>query len=74
MGKGKFPVEKLQSIQTPFYYYDSEVLRQTLRTINEEASKHENFVVHYAVKRRSIPKCLRIIREAGLGGVCVSGG
>ena len=74
MGKGKFPVEKLQSIQTPFYYYDSEVLRQTLRTINEEASKHENFVVHYAVKANANPKILRIIREAGLGADCVSGG
>ena len=46
MGKGKFPVERLQKIQTPFYYYDSEVLRQTLKAINEEAGKHEGFVVH----------------------------
>ena len=63
MGKGKFPIERLQEIQTPFYYYDSEVLRQTLRTINEEAGKHEGFVVHYAVKANANPKILRIIRE-----------
>ena len=74
MGKGKFPIERFQEIQTPFYYYDSEVLRQTLRTINEEASKHEGFVVHYAVKANANPKILRIIREAGLGADCVSGG
>ena len=74
MGKGKFPIEKLQSIQTPFYYYDAEVLRQTLRTINEEAGKHEHFVVHYAIKANANPKILRIIREAGLGADCVSGG
>ena len=74
MGKGKFPIEKLQSIQTPFYYYDAEVLRQTLRTINEEAGKHEGFVVHYAVKANANPKILRIIREAGMGADCVSGG
>ena len=74
MGKGKFPIEKFQEIQTPFYYYDSEVLRQTLRTINEEAGKHEGFVVHYAVKANANPKILRIIREAGLGADCVSGG
>ena len=74
MGKGKFPVERLQKIQTPFYYYDSEVLRQTLKTINEEAGKHEGFVVHYAVKANANPKILRIIREAGLGADCVSGG
>ena len=74
MGKGKFPVEKLQAIQTPFYYYDAEVLRQTLRTINEEAGKHEGFVVHYAIKANANPKILRIIREAGMGADCVSGG
>ena len=74
MGKGKFPIEKLQSIQTPFYYYDAEVLRQTLRTINEEAGKHEHFVVHYAIKANANPKILRIVREAGLGADCVSGG
>ncbi len=74
MAKGKFPVEKLQSIQTPFYYYDTELLRQTLRTINAEAGKHEAFVVHYAVKANANPRLLRIIREAGLGADCVSGG
>ena len=74
MGKGKFPVERLQKIQTPFYYYDSEVLRQTLKAINEEAGKHEGFVVHYAVKANANPKILRISREAGLGADCVSGG
>ena len=74
MGKGKFPVEKLQSIETPFYYYDAEVLLQTLRTINEEAGRHERFVVHYAVKANANPKILRLIREAGLGADCVSGG
>lgn len=74
MAKGKFPVEKFQSIETPFYYYDVELLRQTLRTINDEAGKHEGFVVHYAVKANANPRILRIIREAGLGADCVSGG
>ncbi|MBQ8948220.1 MAG: diaminopimelate decarboxylase [Prevotella sp.] len=74
MAKGLFPVEKLQSIQTPFYYYDTELLRETLRCINAEAQKHEGFVVHYAVKANANPRLLRIIREAGLGADCVSGG
>ena len=72
--KGQFPIEKMQSIKTPFYYYDTELLRQTLHTINEEAGRHENFVVHYAVKANANPKILRFIREAGLGADCVSGG
>ena len=74
MTKGQFPTDKLETIQTPFYYYDAELLRQTLRAINTEAGKHEGFVVHYAVKANANPKILRIIREAGLGADCVSGG
>ena len=74
MAKGIFPVEKLQSIQPPFYYYDTGLLRQTLQAIVSEARKHDGFVVHYAVKANANPKILRIIREAGLGADCVSGG
>ena len=72
--KGLFPIEKLEGLRTPFYYYDTELLRQTLRTINDEAGRHEGFVVHYAIKANANPKLLNIIREAGLGADCVSGG
>ena len=74
MTKGVFPVERFQNIRTPFYYYDTELLRQTLRAINTEISKHEGWHVHYAVKANANPKLLHIIREAGLGVDCVSGG
>ena len=74
MSKGIFPIDKLERIQTPFYYYDTELLRETLRAINNEAQKHEGFCVHYAVKANANPRILRIIREAGLGADCVSGG
>ena len=72
--KGNFPVEKFQNIETPFYYYDTDLLRQTLQTINAEAGKHENFVVHYAIKANANPKILNIINQAGIGADCVSGG
>ena len=72
--KGKFPVDKFKDIKTPFYYYDTELLRQTLRTINAETSRHEGWHVHYAVKANANQKLLTIIREAGLGADCVSGG
>ena len=72
--KGQFPISRFESIRTPFYYYDTELLRRTLRTINDEAGRHEGFVVHYAVKANANPKLLKIIREAGLGADCVSGG
>ena len=72
--KGIFPLEKFAELRTPFYYYDMELLRQTLATINTEAGRHEGFVVHYAVKANANQKVLRAIRQAGLGADCVSGG
>ena len=68
-----FPIEKFKDIETPFYYYDTELLRKTLDTINSEAGKYENFCIHYAIKANANPKILRIISEAGLGADCVSG-
>ncbi len=72
--KGNFPIEKFRDVHTPFYYYDTTLLRETLRTIRAEADRHENFRVHYAVKANANIKLLNIIREAGLGADCVSGG
>ena len=72
--KGIFPVKKFEQIQTPFYYYDTELLRQTLRAVNQETARHEGFCVHYAIKANANQKLLTIIREAGLGADCVSGG
>ncbi len=72
--KGTFPVEQFQGMQTPFYYYDTHILRQTLNTIRKEMAKHDNWHVHYAVKANANPKVLNIIREAGMGVDCVSGG
>ena len=72
--KGQFPVERFQNIRTPFYYYDTDLLRQTLKAINDEIGKHEGWHVHYAIKANANPSLLRIIRAAGLGADCVSGG
>ena len=72
--KGKFNIDKFQEIQTPFYYYDTNLLRQTLASINMEAGKHENFIVHYAIKANANPKVLNVICQSGLGADCVSGG
>ena len=72
--KGNFPKEKFELKETPFYYYDTALLRQTLRAINDEVGRHDNWHVHYAVKANANPKVLNIIREAGLGVDCVSGG
>lgn len=72
--KGTLPVNKFRELETPFYYYDVNVLRETLSCINKEAGKYNNFCVHYAVKANANHKILTIIRENGLGADCVSGG
>lgn len=72
--KGVFPLDKFKGIETPFYYYDTVLLRHTLQIINAEAGKYEGFCVHYAVKANANPKLLNVICHAGLGADCVSGG
>ena len=72
--KGQFPLERFEGVATPFYYYDTAILRETLHRINEEAGKHTGFEVHYAVKANANPKVLGIISGSGIGADCVSGG
>lgn len=74
MTKGTFPIEKFNSLRTPFYYYDSAVLEATLDTINNELAQHDNYHVHYAIKANANPSVLKRIQKAGLGVDCVSGG
>ena len=73
MIKAHYPTEKFQHIQTPFYYYDLDVLRQTLSEI-KALDLPENYVVHYAMKANVNPKILAVIKDAGFGADCVSGG
>lgn len=70
----QFPIDKFQKHNTPFYYYDTALLRATLDAINKEVAKHDGFHVHYAVKANANADVLRIISQAGLGADCVSGG
>lgn len=72
--KGTFPINKFRELETPFYYYDANLLRDTLQAIKTEAGKYSKYCVHYAVKANANPKVLSIIRESGLGADCVSGG
>lgn len=57
---------------TPFYYYDLELLRRTLRCATDEAARY-GYHIHYALKANVEPRILREIQHAGLGADCVSG-
>ena len=74
MTKRKFDIAKFQSIQTPFFYYDTDLLRETLTTLKVESKNYNDSIVHYAIKANANPKVLNIICQAGLGADCVSGG
>lgn len=73
MMRTTFPVEKMKGMQTPFYYYDTDLLRSTLDAVNAETAKYGNYFVHYAVKANANKKLLAVINEKGMGIDCVSG-
>ena len=67
-------LKRFSTRRTPFYTYDSALLRQTLSAIRAATADTPHFHVHYAVKACATPGVLRIISESGLGADCVSGG
>lgn len=68
-----FPIDEWTGRETPFYYYDLELLRQTVEEIKRTAPE-PNWHVHYAVKACATEPVLKTIIDAGLGTDCVSGG
>ena len=68
-----FPLERFQSLNTPFYYYDMRLLRRTLAEVNRQI-KGLPYVVHYAVKANGNSRLLREIAQQGFGVDLVSGG
>ena len=64
-------VEKFRDQPTPFYYYDLDVLNETLNTLKKEAL-HSGYKIHYAVKANANPRILKIISSYGFGADCVS--
>lgn len=66
-------IENPQSIDTPCYYYDLQLLRQTIQAALD-ARPDDRYRIHYAVKANNNPVILREIAAAGLGADCVSMG
>lgn len=67
-----FDLQKFKEIETPFFYYDESLLRETLKIIKSESDKHQ-FHVHYALKANANNRILELVKQAGLGADCVSG-
>lgn len=52
----RFPIEEFQALLTPFYFYDLNLLDQTLNEIKRTA-RDPRFKVHYAIKANANPGC-----------------
>jgi diaminopimelate decarboxylase len=72
MIKGIFPTKQFEAFETPFYYYDMTLLRETLSIIRQETDG-KPYHVHYAIKANANPEILRLIASYGFGADCVSG-
>ncbi|MBT7466652.1 MAG: diaminopimelate decarboxylase [Bacteroidetes bacterium] len=67
-----FPLDKIQSLSTPFYYYDMELLNRTIIAVKKQTEKH-GYHMHYALKANSNYRFLEAMQQAGFGADCVSG-
>jgi diaminopimelate decarboxylase len=65
-------IQKFRELETPFYFYDLDLLRSTLQIIKNE-SDSSGYAVHYAVKANHNPRIMKIIASYGFGADCVSG-
>lgn len=65
-------LEQIKRLSTPSYYYDVELLDETLHALRKEADAY-GYHVHYAVKANANPVLLKRISQQGLGADCVSG-
>ena len=64
-------IKKFEATPTPFYYYDTELLRKTLAQATAAAKKYD-IEVHYALKANANENILKIIQSYGIGADCVS--
>lgn len=65
-------IQRFQQTETPFYYYDLGLLKQTLQAC-KQASDRYGYHVHYAMKANFNPKVLTAIQAVGFGADSVSG-
>ena len=63
-------LKEFSSRETPFYYYDTDLLSRTLKDLKDAA---KGYHVHYALKANAHPVLLKMIRQEGFGADCVSG-
>ncbi len=72
MNINQIDLRRLKEFETPFYYYDLDLLNETLDKAKAAADKR-GFHVHYALKANFNDRILGLIQSKGFGADCVSG-
>ncbi len=72
MNINQIDLGRLKEYETPFYYYDLDLLNETLDKAKAAADKR-GFHVHYALKANFNDRILGLIQSKGFGADCVSG-
>ncbi|MBN2638936.1 MAG: diaminopimelate decarboxylase [Bacteroidales bacterium] len=65
-------IDKLPELKTPLYYYDMDLLQETLNAASN-AAKPYGYHIHFALKANFNVKVLETISATGMGADCVSG-
>lgn len=65
-------IAQFDRLETPFYYYDMELLEETLLRV-QKIARENNFHVHYAYKANFNDRILELMNKYGFGADCVSG-
>ncbi|OFY41119.1 MAG: diaminopimelate decarboxylase [Bacteroidetes bacterium GWF2_40_14] len=68
----KQTLKKFETLETPFYYYDLDLLKKTLDRYSNERDRY-SYHAHYALKANANERILSIIKSYGFGADCVSG-
>ncbi len=65
-------IKKFNNLDTPFYYYDLDILDNNIKRIKQQSDKY-GFIIHYALKANANTEILKLIKKYGFGADCVSG-
>ncbi len=67
-------IDKFKKTETPFYFYDIDLLKQTFKEAQQHSQVIPNAMVHFAMKANSNASILSYVHQAGFGIDAVSGG
>ena len=70
--KTEYPVQLFSEMETPFYYYDTGVLKSNIQNARKAIDKY-GFHMHYALKANANDRVLAQMVNEGFGADCVSG-